>query len=122
MLASLHDGSFRLIPIIESINGQKEESFIFRLKSKQNNILVVWENVNENRASHIFINTPKNHEQYLHKLESFICTPMRTKRIHLHLNSKENQSLKQELKYLKSIKHTTLQSYQREVASLLTNQ
>lgn len=120
-LASVHDGAFKLIPIIESINAQKEESFIFRVKSNKNNILIVWENINENRATHIFINPPNSHEKDLQKLESFICTPMKTKRIHLHLNSGENQTLKQELKYLKPIKHTTILSYKQEIQNLIKN-
>lgn len=120
-LASIHDGAFKLIPIIESINGQKEESFIFRVKSNKNNILVMWENMNENRATHIFINTPNSHEKDLQNLESFICTPMKTKRSQLYLNSLKNQTLKRELKYLNSIKHTNILSYKQEIQILIEN-
>lgn len=118
-LASIQHDSFKLIPIIESINGQKEESFIFRIQTKGNKILVVWENVNEKRATHIFINLSTEHEKDLQKLESFICTPMKTKRVHLYINLNNSLSLREELNYLRPIRHTTLHSYEEEILNVI---
>jgi len=50
-LYSLQDAESKLIPILEVIGGTKEEGFLFRLKDNRGNIIVVWENINQGRAT-----------------------------------------------------------------------
>src|SRR5690606_13940068 len=47
--------TMKIIPILEYMNGCVEQSIIFRILTKRNKLLIIWENINQNRASHLFL-------------------------------------------------------------------
>jgi hypothetical protein len=118
-LASIQFKEFKLIPIIEVIGSLREKSFIFRLTSKANKTIFIWENVNENRATHVFVSPAESSENILISLESFICTQMTSKRSLLYMTDKENSNLKKDLGYLTSIRHDNIDSYKRQIKTIL---
>lgn len=118
-LASIQDKDFKLIPIIETVSDSDENSFLFRIQSKSNKILILWENVNENRATHVFMSTIESHSQTLSIIESFICTRMVIKRSLLYYKDIENISMKNELGYLTTIRHESLSNYKAQIRALV---
>lgn len=121
-LASIQFKEFKLIPIIEVNLNQSENSFIFRVTSKGKKIIFIWENANENRATHVFTSSEKSHENNLKILESFICTQMQSKRSLLYMKDIENLKMQKELGYLTSIRHEDIDSYKRHIKTLIRNE
>lgn len=118
-LASLHAPEFKLILIIEMYNNKREESFIFRIRGKNNEIFLVWENIKKSRATHIFLSTIESLELILTTLESFICSSMRIKRSLLYFEDQESLLVRQDLGHVSSVKHSDFNTYKLEVQQLL---
>lgn len=101
---------------MEYSNKNVEESFIFRFISKSEKVVIVWENVNESRASHFFMTTKENHNLVLPFIEDFICTKhFDIKRSMLHENSPASLELKKKLHFHSSKKHVGLKTYEAEL-------
>ncbi len=119
-LAKLVDQDFRLIPVLEYANGQVEDSFLFRFKNKNGNILLVWENVNLSRATYIFKFPEVKHEEVLKKIEQFICsTNFEHKRSILsgtHLNSRK---IKKDLYFYEKYPHADFEKFKSEIEYLI---
>lgn len=119
LLASFQSHKFSIIPVIEYSNKNVEESFIFRFISKSEKVITLWENVNESRASHVFVTTKENHNLVLPLIEDFIYTKhFDMKRSLLHENSTTSLELKKKLHFHSSKKHVGLQTYEAELKLL----
>ncbi len=110
-LATKQHTSFSIIPILEFHNNQKEESFIFRLKTNRNRILIVWENSKEGRATHLFIADNDNLEHLLNLIESFIIDSTSLKRTMFHIKNSNSKFIRKELMYIESINHDSIEAY-----------
>lgn len=119
-LASKLNLEFRIIPIMEFINNHKEESFLFRINTKKNAVLIIWENMNLSRATHIFVSNKKNQVETLEKIEEFICRDdLNVKRSFFYDTNDFSIKLKKDLNYIKSLKHNSLHEYKYELDALI---
>lgn len=118
-LATKQNISFKVIPIYEVRNNIKEESFIFRMITKKDNILILWENVISGRATHLFLCSKEQLESVLLNIESFICTSMQYKRSLLYLESQESEDIRKKLAYLTAFKHTDIEDYESYIAEII---
>ncbi len=115
-LASLQSKEFPIIPVLEYSNKNTEESFIFRFISKSGKIIIIWENVNDSRASHVFVLSKEKHDVILPLIEDFICTKsFDIKRSLLHGDNFISQDLKQKLNYHSGKRHIGLPLYKSEI-------
>jgi hypothetical protein len=119
-LATLQE-EFAIIPIIEIRNNFRENSFLFRLKSNNGQVIIIWENVNPTRAAHVFKSSVENHEKILSTIESFICSDMPLKRSLLYENSQYFNKMKFELGYVSSIRHTDIIKFRDEIQEIINN-
>lgn len=115
-LGSLQDTSFKMKPIWEFISNQFEEALLFRFKTKTEKILLVWENINTKRASHIFLYSDAKQETILKEIEKYIYTNNTLgKRQLLYLNTTKATQTKQKLAYYCHLMHTNLSDYKKEI-------
>ena len=120
-LANKIDTEFRLIPVLEYANGKVEDSFLFRIRNKNGNILLVWENVNVSRATYIFKFTEKKQEEVLKKIEDFICTTgFEHKRSMLSSDTLLSKKSKLELCFLKKYSHENFSDFKSEIEFLVS--
>ena len=122
MAASQHS-EYKIIPIWESINSTKEETFIFRLKTTKNKILVIWENANDSRASHLFLISQIQDKNQLKLIQDYITrNDITTKRSLLHNSSSTfSKDIKNELNYINHINHLNLNDYKSKIKYILNN-
>ncbi len=121
-LASKQSEIYKIIPAIEYINNHSEESFIFRFTTLKETTLIIWENVNEARATHIFVSKEDDKQNTLDLVEDFICRQdIVTKRSLLYYTDMEARKIKEDLNYLKSIRHNSLSEYETEIKWLIEN-
>lgn len=113
-LFELHAPEYKLIPIIENNNKKKEPSIIFRFKTKTDKILVVWENYTPGRATHIFVDTGENIE----KIKYYIAEKNRSNKRKL-LYSTKTDKIKNNLGYLKAIRHTITSKFKKQIFELI---
>lgn len=119
-LACEHDSTYKIIALHEYVNNKSEEALLFRLKTQNGNIVLVWENVNEARASHVFTFKQADEESALDEIKYFVCSgDLINKRSSLYLKSTDAIKLKNSLHYSKSIKHNNLDDYKIEIERLL---
>jgi hypothetical protein len=118
-LATIQDEKYNLIPIKETTNTSTENSFIFRLKTKNNNVLLIWENVNPQRACHVFSSSIEHHQERLMTIESFICGSTINKRSTLHFLNNINPQLKEKLGYLGHIRHEGIYDFRIQIDNLI---
>jgi len=120
-LANKINPEFRLIPVLEYANGKVEDSFLFRIRNKNGNILLVWENVNTSRATYIFKFTEKKQEDVLKKIEDFICTSdFEHKRSMLSSDTLVSKKLQLELCFLKKYSHENIGDFKAEIEFLIS--
>lgn len=120
-LASLQNAQFKIVPVMEFINNHTEESFLFRILTKKNNILIIWENVNESRATHLFCSSSGNERATMNSIQEFICrNDLSTKREILHLNDNNSKVIKKRLNYFKAINHRSIIEYKYEIHKLIS--
>jgi hypothetical protein len=122
-LAASQNSEYKIIPIWESINSTKEETFIFRLKTNKNKILVIWENANDSRASHLFIISQMQEKNQLKLIQDFITrNDITTKRSLLHNSSSIfSKGIKSELNYINHINHLNLNDYKNKIKHIINN-
>lgn len=118
-LAARQSELYKIIPILEYQNKQWEESFIFRLKTGSERILIVWENAKEGRATYLFIADDETMDDRLNAIESFIRTSIDLKRTLLHDHNREAKKIKRELMHIDSINHETIESFKSELQHIL---
>lgn len=82
---------------------------------------MIWENVNESRATHIFISSIESHETVLTKVESFVCTSMKYKRSLLYFENEESEIIRRELGYLSTLRHGDFEDYKNKIQQLIEN-
>lgn len=112
-LATLQTANRKIIPMFEPFQQRREECFIFRLSTRRGNQLIIWENVNENRASHLFLATKENEDIVLKKVITYILREdLSQRRSRLQSDTKENQELKRYLEYKSHIIHKGLYDYE----------
>ncbi|MBK7231412.1 MAG: hypothetical protein IPH93_03880 [Saprospiraceae bacterium] len=119
-LASIHHEDFKIIPIRELNNGKSEEGFLFRIRSNNGNVLIIWENVNEARATFVF----KSNEDYLDDdlaaIESYIVdSNLKNKRLFFHILDPATAPIKLKMKFVKSIDHRRIEDYQKDIEKLI---
>ncbi len=97
-----------LITIKEAIGTTTEDAFIFKAKTLSGKFLIIWENVNESRACHIFLASDKSEATLItQRLSSFIKrTDLTRKRELLWGRKNGDTNFQAYLHYFKSIKHT----------------
>jgi hypothetical protein len=121
-LANHLDPEFRLIPVLEYANGKVEDSFLFRIRNKNGNILLIWENVHVSRATYIFKFSEQKQDEVLKKIEDFICTTdFEHKRSILSSDNANSKKLKLELGFLKKYSHENISDFKAEVAFLISS-
>jgi len=104
--------TMKIIPILEYINGIVEQSLIFRIITKSEKLLLIWENINENRATHLFLTDIELGEEKLMRIEEFLIrNDIRCKRSTLYDISVSSNSFKNDLSYIGHINHTNLNEY-----------
>ena len=104
-LAQQHDPAFKIIPVIEYQNGQHEESFIFRRTALSGAILIIWENGNLGRATHLFSAEAQEVDNQVAIIESFIMNDIDAKRTLLDEKSNEAKTIKRRLRFVGSVSH-----------------
>jgi len=118
-LALAHHKDFPIISINESRKNSDEESFIFQSYTTRGEILILWENINENRATHVFKTTQKNYDSRFKAIQSFISTPTNVKRYLLYLNDPDHRQMKKELGYVRPVYHSDLRDYKAVIKNVL---
>ena len=118
-LAELQGDVFPVIPILEINSAGKEESIIFRFLTKKGNVVVVWENMNDKRASHLFLTDIENHSAKMMDIESLILSNLPEKRAVLHGGYTNSSTVKNQVKYLRNITHSSLDEYKSKVENIV---
>lgn len=118
-LATIQDEKYKLIPIKETTNTTTENSFIFRLRTRTDRTLLLWENVNHKRACHVFLTSIEIHNERLMAIESYICGSTMNKRSTLHLLKNINPLLKEKLGYLGQIRHEGVYDFRIQIDNLI---
>lgn len=118
-LGELQSEVYPVIPILEVNSAGKEESIIFRFETKKGNVVIVWENVNDKRASHLFLTTKEDHLQKMEYIEDLILSDLPEKRAILHGGYTNSSTVKNQVRYLCNIMHTTLKDYKDRVTQIV---
>jgi hypothetical protein len=119
-LAKIIGPEFKLIPVLEYANGKVEDSFLFRLRNKNGNILLIWENVNVSRATYIFKFPERKQDQALKNIEDFISTTdFEHKRSILSSKSGNSRKIKLELCFYEKYAHKDISKFKAEVEYLI---
>lgn len=114
-LAELQGEEFPVIPILEVNSAGKEESIIFRFLTKKRNVVVVWENVNDKRASHLFLTDIENHSAKMEDIENLILSNLPEKRSIFHGGYTNSWTVKNQVRYLCNVAHSTLDEYKTRI-------
>lgn len=113
-LSSLHNSNEKLIPIIEFNNGKKEYSMVFQISTRNYKQLIVWENLNSNRATYVFRKLPDT----LNKLKDYVSnTNIKNKRLRLFRD--EDKLTKKELNFYRTINHNDFDSYKQRIETII---
>lgn len=112
-LAQNQSRQFKIIPIIEYMNGVMEEGFIFRKACTKFEVMIIWENTNEGRATYIFHSKIDEIGKYLRNIETFIINEIDNKRSYIRSQTKESLKVSKQLNLVDTINHTTLQDYKQ---------
>ncbi len=119
-LANLIGHEFKLIPVLEYSNRKVEDSFLFRIKNRNGNILMIWENINLNRATYIFKFPERKQEEVLRKIENFICsTDFEHKRSILSSNTRSSKKIKLDLCFYEKYQHESFSNFKSELEYLI---
>jgi len=119
-LAQRIGSDYKLIPVLEYSNGNVEDSFLFRFSNKKGDIVIVWENVNLNRATYIFKYNQERHPDILQKLEHFISSEDYTyKRSLLSGNERNSKLIKRDLCFYKKYPHHSFMDYKAEIEFII---
>lgn len=119
-LAARLNADFRLIPILEYSNRHVEDSFLFRFRNKQNDILVIWENANEKRATYIFKYNEEKRPNQIQKIVEFIeSTAYEQKRSLLSGSTRISKEIKRNLCFYKKYSHSDYGAFKAEIEYLL---
>ena len=119
-LAKRIDSDFKLIPVLEYSNGNIEDSFLFRFKNKRGDVLIVWENVNPNRATYIFKYNEVKHPDTLQKIENFICSEDYSHKRSLFSGTDlVSRNIKKELCFLKKYAHKGFMEFRAEIEYII---
>ncbi len=119
-LAKIISPEFKIIPVLEYSNGKVEDSFLFRLRNKNGNILLIWENVNLSRATYIFKFPESKQEITLKKIKEFICTTdFELKRSILSSKTGTSRKIKMDLCFYEKYSHENIGKFKSEVEYLI---
>jgi hypothetical protein len=118
-LASLQDPHFAVIPILEVNSIGREESIIFRFFTRKKSIVVVWENVNQGRATHIFLTAIENHPDKMDEIEALILSDFKSKRSVLHGGFTNSSTVKNRVSYLDNLQHKTVDNYRERIQYII---
>ena len=119
-LAGLQDPHFPIIPILEVNSIGREESIIFRFFTRKNSVVVVWENVNQGRASHLFLTAIENHPDKMTEIEALILSSdFKWKRSVLHGGFTNSSTVKNRVSYLDNLQHKTLDNYRDRIQYII---
>ena len=119
-LAGLQDPHFPIIPILEVNSIGREESIIFRFLTRKNSVVVVWENVNQGRASHLFLTAIENHPDKMTEIEALILSSdFKWKRSVLHGGFTNSSTVKNRVSYLDNLQHKTLDNYRDRIQYII---
>lgn len=117
-LAINQDEKFKVIPILEYMNGKIEQSLLFRTITESGKLLIVWENINPNRATHLFLTNQEKSQNILAKIEEYLIRDdISCKRSLLYDSSKFAKNFKKEISYIGNINHTLFEQYSLELAN-----
>ena len=118
-LAGLQDPHFPIIPILEVNSIGREESIIFRFFTRKNSVVVVWENVNQGRASHLFLTAIENHPDKMTEIEALILSNFKWKRSVLHGGFTNSSTVKNRVSYLDNLQHKTVDNYRERIQYII---
>jgi hypothetical protein len=122
ILASKAVEEYKIIPILEYINSNFEESFIFPIPKNNTHILIFWENVNQGRATHVFLSEISELNKSIKSIENFITrNDIVYKRSTLHNSDLNSIQVKKNLNYYTTIIHKDLENYKEEINQLICN-
>jgi hypothetical protein len=120
-LAKMLNEEFRLIPVREYSNGKFEDSFLFRFRNRNGNILLVWENVNVSRATYVFKFSQEKHKEVLKNIEFFITnTDFEHKRSVLSGKHLESRKIKKKLCFYQKYSHEDFPKFKSEIEYLIS--
>lgn len=118
-LYSLHDLSFKLIPIMESIGSSHEESFIFRIRNRKDRLFAIWENLNPGRATYIF--KLADHRDYLAEILGYIEEHESSKRLYLRVKNIRDNWPERELGFKGFIDHDSFDQFEYDFHRLINS-
>jgi hypothetical protein len=118
-LALNQSESYRIIPIKE-VSQHHENCFLFRMKTANGKIFIIWENSNDKRANYFFITSAQNHDDIMNKIQSYICSAIKNKRERFYLSDNVSKSLKKELSYVTTLWHNDVYGFTKDVESLVS--
>lgn len=118
-LCEFSDNNTPIIPAPEMIknrNGKEEinHSFIFPLRNQNGNIYLVWESIEESKATYVF-NAEDKFEKCTQKLFDFIVSDFVNKRESLITNCE----IQKALKFKRRIYHTNYADWKSEINKIL---
>lgn len=116
ILSSYQSTKHNLIVLFEKNNQKEENTVIFRVLTKHSQELIIWENFEDSRASHIFIEN-RNIKTILNYI---ITDNLNYKRKRLWLNTIDSKKLKLKLNYLGHIKHIDQSSYIKKLEEFIS--
>lgn len=114
----------KVIPCVERLSYQNinitEYSFLFSIKSKNGDILIVHENVNPDRSTLLFVVPQESYDKAIHEIYDFLQSVEINKRSSLR---SKNLNLKNiSIKAYKSINHDDIYSWEIEIYKYKRNQ
>lgn len=111
---------YKVIPCVERLSYRNtdtsEYSFLFSIKCKSNNILIVHENVNPDRSSLLFVVGKDNYNNAIHEIYDFLQSAEINKRS--SLRSKNIEVSSHLVKGYKSINHEDLNTWKLSIFKL----
>lgn len=115
-LSKVHNAQKKIIPIIEYNNGIKEYSIIFQIRTPKNSHIIVWENLNINRATYVF----KDTENVIDKIKDYIVNKkIKNKRLRLSSKLHSDNLIKKELQFYRILKHSEFNSYIEKMQAII---
>ncbi|RHE88260.1 hypothetical protein [Bacteroides intestinalis] len=109
---------YKIIPLKETktSNGVlvHEDSFLFTL-SENSKLCIIWENVNESRASYVFLVSKELYESKTKAIFHYIVNPIRRKRELLH----NNKDIQDQLGKFHIVNHTDYKTWKQRIYTYL---
>lgn len=113
-----HCISYPVVPVLESNQKLEEPSYIFTLV-KNGNIIFIWENKNEGRATYVFYTDSSNYSTSLQILYDYIKADLKGKRSKIIEYTEQLEEFKNSIHFIGKASHSDFNSWESRLNELM---